>query len=127
MNALVLVARVVLAAVFAVAAIAKLTDMAGTRRAVQAFRLPAATAIALPIVELATAALLLWPASAWWGALLAVALLILFEFTISSSLRRGRAPECHCFGQLRAAPISRRTLVRNALLAVPAILILVAG
>lgn len=41
MDAVLLVARVVLAAVFAVAGLAKLADRAGSRRAVTGFGLPA--------------------------------------------------------------------------------------
>jgi hypothetical protein len=40
---------------------------------------------------------------------------------------RGRAPDCHCFGQLSSGPIGRRTLIRNALLAVPAAVVVAYG
>ena len=58
-----LIARLVLAGVFLVAAVAKLKDPAGTRKAVTAFGLPRSgarvIAIALPVAELIVAALLL--------------------------------------------------------------------
>jgi hypothetical protein len=63
------------------------------------------------------AAALLVPASAWWSALAAIALLLAFVAAISASLARGRAPDCHCFGQVHSAPPGRGTLLRNTCLA----------
>jgi thiol-disulfide isomerase/thioredoxin len=45
-------------------------------------------------------------------------LLALFILGISINLARGRTPNCHCFGQLSASPVSGTTLVRNAILLV---------
>ena len=111
MSAALLIARLVLAAVFAVAGVAKLADLPGSRRAVAAFGVPTGLAgvvgVALPLAELAVAVLLLPEATAWWGALGALLLLLLFCAAIGVSLARGRAPDCHCFGQLHSA--ARRT------------------
>ena len=63
------------------------------------------------------AAALIPAASAWWGALGALALLLLFVAGISINLARGKKPECHCFGQLHSAPAGWRTLARNGALA----------
>jgi thiol-disulfide isomerase/thioredoxin len=116
-----LIVRLVLAGVFAVAGVAKLADRKGTRTAVVAFgaptRIAGALAIAIPVAELAVAGLLLPASTAPVGALGALALLGLFSGAVAVSLARGRAPECHCFGQLHSAPASWRTLVRNAALA----------
>jgi len=118
--AFVLIARLVLAAVFAVAGVAKLTDRKGTRSAAVVFGAPerfaGALAIALPLAELAVAGLLLPASTAVYGALGAVALLALFTGAIAVSLARGQAPDCHCFGQLHSAPTSWKTLVRNGVL-----------
>jgi thiol-disulfide isomerase/thioredoxin len=112
-----LIARLVLAGVFAVAGAAKLADRAGARTAVVAFgtpeRIAAPVALVLPLVELAVAALLLPAAPAVAGLIGAVALLALFTGAIAASLARGKAPDCHCFGQLHSAPAGRRTLARN--------------
>src|SRR6185437_2970719 len=55
------------------------------------------------------------------GAAGALALLALFTVAIAVNLARGRAPACHCFGQLHSAPANGWTLARNgALLAVAA-------
>ena len=37
---------------------------------------------------------------------------------------RGRAPDCHCFGQLHSAPAGREALVRNGVLAVLAAVVI---
>lgn len=120
MAALVLVARLILAGVFAVAAITKLADQEGTRKAVTAFGAPAriatALAIALPLAELAVAALLLPSSTASVGTLGALVLLGTFTAAIAWNLARGRSPDCHCFGQLHSAPASWKTLARNAVL-----------
>jgi peroxiredoxin len=53
----------------------------------------------------------------WWGALGALALLLLFVAGIGYNLARGRTPDCHCFGQLHSAPAGWPTLIRNLVLA----------
>jgi thiol-disulfide isomerase/thioredoxin len=128
-GALALVARLTLAAVFAVAGVAKLADRRGTLEAVVDFgapeRLAASLALLLPLAELTVAGLLLFPATAEAGAIGALALLLLFSAAVALSLARGRAPNCHCFGQLHSAPASWKTLARNGLLAGIAVLALV--
>jgi thiol-disulfide isomerase/thioredoxin len=129
LNALILMSRVLLAAVFAVAAFSKLADRAGTRSAVVEFGAPRLLAgpigLLLPIVELAVAGLLLPDATASAGALGAIGLLVLFSAAIAVSLARGRTPDCHCFGQLHSSPAGGMTLARNAALAALAGFVLV--
>jgi peroxiredoxin/uncharacterized membrane protein YphA (DoxX/SURF4 family) len=121
MGWLLLAARLLLALVFMVAGLAKLVDRAGARQALIDFGMPPPLAgpfgILLPLVELAVAVALIPRATAWWGALGALALLLLFVVGIAYNLTRGRTPDCHCFGQLHSAPAGRRTLARNAGLA----------
>src|SRR6266550_3919213 len=116
-----LTARVLLAAVFLVAGLAKLADLAGSRQALRDFGVPAVFAspfgTLLPLAELAVAVALVPPVSAWWGALGALALLLLFVVGIGYNLARGRTPDCHCFGQLHSAPAGWPTLARNGILA----------
>ena len=120
-GALGLVAGLLLSAVFVAAGIGKLTDRAGTRRAVGEFgapdRLVAPLAPVLPVAELAVAVALLFTTTRSAGAVGALVLLGVFSAAIAVSLARGHAPDCHCFGQLHSAPASWKTLVRNALLA----------
>jgi peroxiredoxin len=131
MDAVLIGARMALIAVFAVAAIAKLADMAGSRRALEGFGVPPSfvppAAFALPLLELGAAALLAVASLAEAGAALATALLLLFIGGIVAALRRGAAPDCHCFGQLHSKPAGRETLARNAALAAVAVFILAAG
>jgi peroxiredoxin len=131
MEIALVVARAVLAVIFAVAALAKLSDRAGSRQAVAGFGVPDALAapisIALPLAELAVAAALLPTASAWWGAIGALALLLVFITAIAVNLARGRKPDCRCFGQLSAGPIGWSTLARNAVLAATAGFVIIEG
>jgi peroxiredoxin/multisubunit Na+/H+ antiporter MnhC subunit len=117
--------------VFGVAGIAKLNDRAGTRRALTSFgvteRLVMPLGWALPIIELITALALLPTLTAWWGATLALALLLVFTVAIARSLMRGQSPDCRCFGQLHAAPVTRTTLLRNLALAAVAVFIVAFG
>lgn len=131
MDAVLIGARIALIGVFVVAAIAKLADRAGSRRALEGFAVPqtlvSPAVIALPLLELATAALLAFAPTAQAGAALALALLVAFIGGIVAALRRGTTPDCHCFGQLHSRPAGRATVARNAALAAAASVILVAG
>jgi thiol-disulfide isomerase/thioredoxin len=71
----------------------------------------------LPLAELALATALVPAATAPYAALGAGALLLAFAALIARAVRAGVAPDCHCFGQLHAAPAGRATLLRNGLLA----------
>ncbi len=123
--------RLLLAAVFAVAGLAKLAAPARTRQTLREFGLPGALAaplgVLLPLAELALAVALLPLASAWFGAVGALALLLLFSAAVGVNLARGRRPDCNCFGQIASAPIGWPTLARNAVLAALSGLIIVAG
>jgi len=131
MDSVVLLARLLLASVFAVAGLAKLADRDGSRQAMIDFGLPAALAtplgILLPLAELAVALALVPAWSAWWAAVGALTLLVLFVGGIGVNLARGRKPECHCFGQLYSAPAGWKTLVRNGVLALVAGLVVWQG
>ena len=121
MNTALLIARLLLVGLFAVAGMAKLADRAGSRQAIVDFGLPVRLAtplgILLPLCELAVAAALIPTATAWWGAVGALALLLLFIVGISINLARGHKPDCHCFGQLHSSPAGWKTLARNGTLA----------
>ena len=126
-----LIARVLLGLLFTVSGGSKLFDRSGTRKAVIDFGLPmrgaGVTAIGLPAAELSVAGLLLWKATARLGAFFGVALLGIFCVGIVRLIRRGESPECNCFGQVRSAPVSKRTLVRNVVFMIPGIAVISAG
>ncbi|HEX6533399.1 MAG TPA: MauE/DoxX family redox-associated membrane protein [Gemmatimonadaceae bacterium] len=117
MSWIAFLARLFLAAVFLVAALGKLADRRGSRRALTEFGVPrvlaAPVAAMLPVIELAVAALLVPRATARSGAIAAMVLLGVFIVAIGISLARGRQPDCHCFGQLHSAPVGWSTLARN--------------
>src|SRR3954447_24997261 len=112
MDAAVLAARLLLAALFVVSGVGKLADLPGFRRVLLGFgvgeRLARIGAVALPIAELATAAALLVQPWAVWGAAAALLLLAAFTGAIVKVLARGEAPDCGCFGALHSAPVDRR-------------------
>ncbi|HET6771651.1 MAG TPA: MauE/DoxX family redox-associated membrane protein [Actinomycetota bacterium] len=120
MDSLVLGLRLVLAGVFATAGVAKLMNLTGSRRALEDFGVPVRLArpggVLLPLFEIAIAASLLLPFSAQWGALAAAGLLGAFIVVIANALAHGRAPDCHCFGQLHSEPAGWSTLARNGVL-----------
>jgi hypothetical protein len=97
----VIVLRAGLAAVFAVAAVAKLIDTRASAR----------LRLVLPAFELAAAVLLLAPGTTLAGALLALVMLAGFTGWVA----RDRSADCDCFGRLAATP-GPLALLRNALL-----------
>jgi|ERR1700722_10191089 hypothetical protein len=78
MNAVMLLARIVLALVFGMAGIAKIFDLKRSRTAVADFGLPdwiaAPIGLCLPFAELSIAGLLLPITTVWWGAVGSVVL-----------------------------------------------------
>ncbi|WP_143467050.1 MauE/DoxX family redox-associated membrane protein [Lentzea kentuckyensis] len=96
MIGLLWVARLLVAAVFRWAGVAKLLDLAGTRRAVGEF------GVLLP-----------WTVVA--AGVVALGLLVVFSGVVARLLRKGKRPVCACFGA-GSAVISGRTLARNGLL-----------
>ncbi len=117
--------RLALAAVFIVAGAGKLLDRPGSRAALVDFDVPdhlaGALVLLLPAAELATAVGLLFASTAKWAGVAALALLCAFVGGLTRALRRGDAPDCHCFGQVHSTPASWLTVARNVGLAIPAI------
>jgi peroxiredoxin/uncharacterized membrane protein YphA (DoxX/SURF4 family) len=115
-----IISRFLLAGVFAVAGIAKLSDLTGTRKTLADFGVPEflarGSAVLLPLLEMACAAALIPAFTAWWGATGVLAMLLLFTAAIGFNLARGRTPDCHCFGQLHSERIGWKTIARNAFL-----------
>ena len=107
------VVGVALAAIFAWAALAKLTDRAGTIETMRNFRLPlpGVWALVVPGIELAIAAALVVSPSI--GALAGVTLLVFFTTFLLLQLRLGVQTPCRCFGSASASPLSIRDVVRN--------------
>ena len=128
MEIILLLARLILAAVFGVAGVTKIADPAGSRKAMTGFGVPENLATvfgwALPIFEIIVAIALLPLSTARLGGIGALGLLLIFLVGIGVNLARGNAPDCHCFGQLHSEPVSWNVFARNVtLLAVAAVIV----
>jgi thiol-disulfide isomerase/thioredoxin len=117
---LVLISIVLLVAVFASSASAKLLGWRTTVESLTDFGVPArisAPSSALLIsAEYAIAATLIPSATASWAALAAAGLLALFTVALATQLLRGKRPRCRCFGALSAKAIGWSDVARNLLL-----------
>jgi len=127
MEMVLLLARICLALVFGVAGFAKAANPATTRRTLTEFGVPPPLATplgwSLGFIEILVALALLPLGSAWWGAVAALALLLIFALAIGVNLSRGQTPDCNCFGQLHSRPLSWSVFTRNLLLAAVAALV----
>jgi methylamine utilization protein MauE len=130
-SAVVLVARLLLAAVFAVAAVGKLARREQTEETLGKFGVGAGLrsplAIALPLAELAIAVGLLPAVSAPWAGVAAFLLLSAFTVGVARILRGEEEVECNCFGSLAPSRVSGWTLARNAGLLVIAAFVAATG
>lgn len=111
-----------LAAVFALAAVLKLVSPAKTTREFRALELPvpAILATAVPVAELTVAFDLVFRPRQ--GAMLALVLLGAFTAVIVRTVRSGLEVSCGCLGSVQERPVSWDAVVRNAVLAVMAVL-----
>lgn len=120
--------RFTIALVFVVSAASKLragADLDTFARSLRLFRLLPArwvrpVAVAVVLGELVVPPLVLVPATAPAGFLVAVVLLAVFSAAIAWVIRNGEVVTCRCFGP-SDIPFSRRHLVRNGLLLVVAL------
>ena len=126
MNAVALIASIVLGAVFVGAGGSKLA--AADAWSAQAAGLGVAPALAavVPWAELAVGALLMVQLGAPWPAVAALVLLVAFSALLVVRLTQGRRPPCACFGALSAKPIGPAHLLRNAIFAALAVVALAA-
>ena len=106
-------AAVATAAIFAIAAVAKLRDVAATEREFTALGVPRPTFFArfVPIAELSIVVLLLIVPPA--GAIAALVSMAFFTTFLLGRLRAGVRVPCACFGSARARPISIINIFRN--------------
>jgi Thiol-disulfide isomerase and thioredoxins len=119
MDVLLLLIRLFLAGLFGVAGVAKLMDQPGAEKAVTDFGIPAdlakPAAFLLSAGEIGLAVLLLFTTTSWLGALGSLILLLVFIAGMIYQLASGKEADCHCFGQLHSEPVSKKSLIRNAL------------
>ena len=131
MAVVVLTLRIALAVMFGVAALAKIASFRRTWARVRLFGIPEAVsrpvAIAIPVAELGTVALLIPGATARAGGVVAAIVLGGFSVAVARLLVRGEAPDCNCFGLLHTAHVGPGMLVRNLVLAALALVVAIAG
>ena len=131
MEAVLLIIRLVLFAILAVAGIGKLLDREGSEKAVKAFGTPdplvKTFAFLLPIAELIFGFCLLFVSFSWIGAAGALLLLVTFIGGMLIQMIKGEAPDCHCFGQIHSEPVGPESLMRNIAIAILPIILLVSG
>src|SRR6187431_725518 len=131
MNELLIIIRLVLFGVFALAAIGKFLDLKGSEKAVKDFGTPeefAKTfAIALPFAEIVFAFCFLFVSTSWVGAIGGLILLLTFTGGMIWQIAQGKAPDCHCFGQIHSEPVSSKMLVRNIIFSLLALFLIAQG
>lgn len=131
MDIILLLIRIFLFAVFAVAGIGKLLDLQGSEKAVKDFGAPPdlakPLAIALPFAEIVFAVCLLFVGTSWLGAVGALLLLLTFIGGMIVQMAQGNAPDCHCFGQIHSEPVGAKSLIRNIVIAVLALVLVAQG
>lgn len=127
MSDLAAASALVLAAVFAWAAVAKVRHRVATVASFRGLRLPAPGALAtvVPVVEGALAVgLVVAPASSGFAAL---ALVLAFSVVIGRAVAAGATVGCACFGGADDRPVSVVELVRNGALGALAVIASGAG
>ncbi|WP_326943175.1 methylamine utilization protein MauE [Amycolatopsis sp. NBC_01307] len=109
-----------IAVVFAASSVSKLRDFRGFARSVPALvPMPANAVVPVSVAvvgaEAGAAVLVVVPATATAGFVLASLLLLAFAASIGTALRRGRPASCRCFGTADT-PVGPRHLARNTVL-----------
>jgi uncharacterized membrane protein YphA (DoxX/SURF4 family) len=116
----IVVASVLLGAVFVVSGVVKLSASRQWRTQSADLGVPGAIAAVLPIVELVVGALLIAQLARRAVAIVAAVMLLAFTALLVVRLAQGRRPPCACFGALSSKPIGWGNIVRNAVLIVVA-------
>lgn len=131
MDVILLLIRIFLATIFAVAGIGKLLDLEGSEKAVKAFGTPEEFSkffsIALPFAEIVFAICLLFVSTSWLGAIGATVLLLSFIGGMIFQIAQGNAPDCHCFGAIHSEPVSKKSLIRNIIFAILSLFLVAQG
>jgi peroxiredoxin/uncharacterized membrane protein YphA (DoxX/SURF4 family) len=131
MELVLLIIRLSLFTILAVAGVGKLLDREGSEKAVRAFGTPdpfvKTFAFLIPVAELIFAFCFLSVGMSWVGAAGALLLMVTFIGGMLVQMIQGNAPDCHCFGQIHSEPVGPKSLIRNILIALLPIVLLVSG
>ncbi len=131
MEIILLLIRLFLAAIFAVAGIGKLLDLKASDKVMTDFGVPAkfasAAGIALSVAEIAIALAFLSVSTSWLAAIASLLLLLAFIGGMIYQMAQGNAPDCHCFGQFHTEPVGKKSVIRNMVFALLALFLAVRG
>lgn len=120
MDIVVTLARVAVAGVFLVAAVAKFRSCSATMTAMADFGVPekvtSQAAIVIPITEATMAGLLLIPQTTAIAAAGLAALLVAFTVGMLRPFAQRRSVSCRCFGPLTSGSIGPTSIARNIVL-----------
>jgi uncharacterized membrane protein YphA (DoxX/SURF4 family) len=119
----IVVASLLLGAVFVVSGITKIAAMQQWRAQAADLGVSGFVAGGLPFAELAIGALLIAQIARRPVAVVAGVVLVAFTTLLVVRLSQGRRPPCACFGALSSRPISWVTVARNAAFIALAVLI----
>jgi uncharacterized membrane protein YphA (DoxX/SURF4 family) len=110
----IVVASVLLGAVFIVSGVTKVASPQLWRTQSSDLGVPSVAAAVVPYAELAVGALLVAQLGRSAAAMAAAVMLLAFTALLIVRLSQGRRPPCACFGALSSKPISWTNVVRNA-------------
>lgn len=120
---MIIVAAVVLGAVFLAAGVTKIASAQQWRLQSADLGVPAPIAATVPFIELVVGALFVAQVARREVALLAGALLLAFTVLLVVRLLQGRRPPCACFGSWTTKPIGWGDVARNVAFLVLAALV----
>ena len=120
---MIVVASIVLGAVFVVSGITKIAAPAQWRTQSAELGVPRIAVTVVPFLELAVGALLVAQLARSFAAVVAALLLVGFTGLLVVRLAQGRRPPCACFGALSTKPIGWSNVVRNVVFLVLAIVV----
>lgn len=130
LDNILILTRLLLACLFFVSGIAKLSNQQSFYETLINFGIPRRIhkiiGFSLPWVELILAIGLLLPFAVWWASVASLILMIFFTLLISFNLIKKRHPPCNCFG-VDNKPIDAFTLLRNIALIACSLLLVFHG
>ena len=131
MDAFLLIVRLFIAGILAIAGIGKLLDPSAAKKVMKDFGVPSTLAapvyFGLSLLEIVLAILLLFTGTSWFGSIGGSLLMLVFIGGMLWQMSQGNAPDCHCFGQLHSEPISKKSVLRNIIFATFSLLLVAAG
>ncbi len=131
MEIILLLTRIILFGIFALAGVGKLLDLDGSEKTIKDFGVPDILAkpfsVLLPFAEILVAILLLFVQTSWLGAIGGFLLLLTFIGGMLFQMAKGNAPDCHCFGQIHSEPVGAKSLIRNGIFAILAFFLILSG